>query len=50
MSVCNSQWDLVRTVGDFTHTGVRNRAIRDEAHIETGRGDDASCTDFLTVP
>ena len=29
---------------------VRGRAIRDEAHIETGRGDDARCTDFLTVP
>ena len=50
MCVSNSQWDFVRPVGDFTHTGVRDRAIRDEAHIETGRGDDARCTDFLTVP
>ena len=39
MCVSNSQWDFVRPVGDFTHTGVRDRAIRDEAHIETGRVD-----------
>ena len=50
MCVSNSQWDFVRPVGDFTHTGVRHQANRDEAHIETGHGDDASCTDFLTVP
>ena len=30
---------FVRPVGDFTHLGVRDRAIRNEAHIETGRVD-----------
>ena len=39
MCVSNSQWDFVRPVDDFTHTGVRDRAIRDEAHIETGHVD-----------
>lgn len=39
MSVSNSQWDFVRPIGDFTHTGVRDRAIHDEEHLETGRVD-----------